>query len=189
MKTKLMIMTAVAAVLGLSATVQATPIVGSIGFTGNYSQTGGNAFTLSEATSLSITSVAISVPATTGALLGATLNSFVTPIGVNGNAPSLVGAQLWSVTVGSTIYTFDVSSAAQTLGPGNTLTLAGGGWLEDGKSADNTAGSWTLGFGASGAAFTFNNTTANNVPDGGTTVMLLGAALSGLALIKRKLVA
>jgi hypothetical protein len=29
----------------------------------------------------------------------------------------------------------------------------------------------------------------NSVPDGGTTVILLGAALSGLALIKRKLVA
>jgi len=46
----------------------------------------------------------------------------------------------------------------------------------------------SLGFGVSGESFTFQTTSAaNNVPDGGMTVLLLGAALSGLALIRRKL--
>jgi hypothetical protein len=33
------------------------------------------------------------------------------------------------------------------------------------------------------------DTSLSTVPDGGTTAMLLGAGLSGLALLKRKLVA
>ncbi len=181
---------AVAAMIGFSATVQAVPIVGSIGFTGNYTQTGGTSADLSTATSLTIVSPAISLPATTGALVGATLNTFFSPIGVNGNAPSLIGQQLWSVNVGAINYTFVVGTAGQTLGVGNTtLTLAGNGTLEDGTAADNTGGTWTLAFGASGAALTFNATSANTVPDGGTTVMLLGAAVTGLGLLRKKLVA
>jgi hypothetical protein len=192
MKNKLIIMAATVAVLaGFNA--QATPITGSIGFNGNYTQTGGDPNDLSTAISLSLFNVAISGPATSGALVGAINPTFATPIGVNGNGPSLVGAQLWSVLVGSTTFSFIVGTEAQTLGAGNTtLTLAGNGTLGDGNAADSTAGTWTLGFGVSGAAFTWNATSANSplpVPDGGTTVALLGGALAGLGLLKRKFLA
>lgn len=190
MKTKWIATAAAVALMGINVTVQAVPITGSIGFTGNYVQVGGSSSDLGTATSMNITTVFISAPATTGDLSGATLNSFATPIGVNGNAPSLIGNQLWSVDVGLTTYTFQVTTLVETLGADHTtLTLAGKGILSNGTPADDTAGTWTLGFGASGAAFTWNSTSANAVPDGGTTVMLLGGTLTGLGLLRKKLIA
>jgi hypothetical protein len=186
MKTKWIITAAATALLGFSATVQATPITGSIGFLGSFTQVGGTAGNLGTATSFTINS-----PALVGAtddLTGATLNSFVASVNVNPATPMI--GQLWSVLVGVTTYTFQVTTEAQTLGAGNTtLTLAGSGILKDGTAADDTAGDWTLAFGVSGASFRYLSTSANTVPDGGTTVLLLGAALSGLGLLRKKLAA
>jgi len=43
-----------------------------------------------------------------------------------------------------------------------------------------------LTFSTSGNSFNFGSTAANNVPDGGATVMLLGAALSAMGLLRKK---
>jgi hypothetical protein len=117
--------------------------------------------------------------------------SFTTGIGVNANAPTLAGQQLWQVLVGTTVYSFTVGTVNQTLGSGNvTLDLSGSGTLSDSISpSDNTAGTYTLAFGSSGPAFTFASTAASNLPDGGATVLLLGAALSAMGLLRRKLIA
>jgi hypothetical protein len=181
----------VAAVLMIAAAAQAAPIVGSIGFgSGVYTQVGGSPGDLGSATSFTLGTPTITAGATTGAFTGATLNTFSTSIGVNGNAPALVGQQLWKVTVGATVYTFTVSTAVETLSADHTaLDLTGRGTIADGTPADNTLGTYTLHFGASGAAFTFGATSANAVPDGGMTVILLGAALSGLGLARKKLIA
>ena len=194
MKNKLMIMTAaMAAVLGLSASVQATPISGYIGFNGSYSTVPALDGNLSTVTSFTIpfAGVAINAGQTGGALGGATLVSFIGSIGVNGNTPVLLGQQLWKVQVGSTFYNFVVGSVTQTLSPDNSaLTLTGSGTLGDSISAlDNTAGTYTLAFGVSGPSFTFASTAASNLPDGGATVLLLGAALSAMGLLRRKLIA
>jgi hypothetical protein len=50
----------------------------------------------------------------------------------------------------------------------------------------DTPGTWIFSGNQSGGTLSFS-TSNGNVPDGGMTVMLLGAALSGLALIRRKL--
>lgn len=176
-----------AAVVGMAtASLQAVPITGSIGFTGTYTQNGGTAGNLSTAVSMTINTFAIGVA--TDDLAGAIPVSFASPIGVNGNPPSLVGGQLWSVNVGGTIYTFDVTTLTQTFTSATQINLEGSGIMKNGVDED-TAGTWQLGFGKTGAAFTWQSTSATNIPDGGTTVMLLGAALSGLGLIRRKLVA
>jgi hypothetical protein len=52
---------------------------------------------------------------------------------------------------------------------------------------DPTPGTWTVTLTQSGASFAFGSTAAPNVPDGGMTLMLLGSALTGLALIRRKI--
>jgi hypothetical protein len=177
--------------LGLVSAVKATPINGSIGFTGIYTQNGGTLGNLSTATSMTIVNTVlnpITVNIATGDLAGAGAPiTFATPIGVNGNAPSLVGLQLWSATKGLITYSLKVTSEAQTFTSGIQLNMAGAGILMDGTAADNTAGTWQIGFGVSGNSFTWQSTSASNLPDGGTTAMLLGAALSGLALIRRKL--
>jgi VPDSG-CTERM motif len=189
MKNKLIIMAATVAALA-SFNAQATPITGSIGFYGAYTSNG-NPNDLSTGTLLTLNSPAIF--GATSQFTGASLVSFAPSAGINANSSSLIGSQLWSVLVGSTTYTFLVGSEVQTLGAFNTtLTLAGFGTIGDGTAADNTSGTWTLGFGASGETFNWIATSANvpaTVPDGGTTVALLGGALAGLGLLKRKFLA
>ena len=178
---------AVAAFAVTTASLQATPIVGSVGFTGTYTQNGGTLGDLTTATSFSINNVLIL--SATGQFAGATTPTFASPISVNPANSLIPNVQLWSVVVGSTTYKFLVSTETESLDTATQLNLTGSGVMTDGNAADNTAGTWQLGFGVSGASFTWQATTANSVPDGGTTVLLLGAALSGLALVKRKLAA
>jgi hypothetical protein len=176
----------VAAVLAVAASVHADPISGSIGFTGTYLQNGGTVGNLETATSFSISSVTIDDP--TGIFISATDPTFFSPINVN-PANNLLGEQLWTVMIGSTTYTLDVNSESQTFTSESQLDLAGTGTFGDGTLGDATGGTWQLQFGETGDSFTWNSTSATDVPDGGTTVLLLGAALSGLALVKRKLAA
>jgi hypothetical protein len=141
---------------------------------------------LQSATSFTINTVNIEDP--TGIFVSATDPTFYSPINVN-PANNLLGQTVWTVVIGTTTYTLDVNSESQTFTSNLQLDLAGSGTFGDGNENDNTAGTWQLQFGVTGDSFTWNATSATNVPDGGTTVMLLGAALSGLALVKRKLAA
>jgi len=176
-------------------TVQAIPIVGSLGFTGTYSQNGGTTGDLSTANNFAIgPTIAVDATTTTGAFVGAGAPlSYASPIGVNGHGPPI--GQLWSVTVGSIVYTMTVSTESQTFTSAAQLNLAGTGTISDGNPADNTPGTWQLGFGVSGTppnvSFTWQSTSANTnsgaVPDGGNTLLLLGAVLSGIALLRWKL--
>lgn len=181
MKNKYIIMAA--AVAALCSSVQATPITGSIGFGGTYTQNGGNSGDLSTATTMSINTVTIQ--STTGSFIGATSPIFATPIAVN---PGTGLSQLWQVLVGAVTYTFNVTSESQPFTSASQLNLAGSGTITD-SIGDSAAGTWQLGFGVSGDSFTWQSTSAANVPDGGTTVALLGGALAGLGLLKRKFLA
>ena len=175
---------AVAALVGFSISVQATPITGSIGFTGTYTQNGGTKGNLTTATSFSIASTTIST--TSGSFVGATTPVFASPIAVN---PATGLSTLWSVLVGSTTYSFLVTTETEPLDIASTIVLLGTGNITDGNPLDITAGVWQLSFGVSGDSFTWQATSAANVPDGGTTVMLLGAAFAGLCLFRKKVMA
>jgi hypothetical protein len=179
--------------VGMVSAVQAIPITGSIGFTGAFVQNGGTAGNLASATSFTILNTVpnpITIHDATGAFVGAGAPIvFATSVGVNATPEiSLVGAQLWSVLNGLTTYSLTVTTEGQTFTSGIQLNLAGNGILHDGNAADDTAGVWQIGFGVSGNSFTWQSTSStSSVPDGGATVMLLGAAFSGLALLRRKL--
>jgi VPDSG-CTERM motif len=185
MKNKLMTMAgAVAALVGFSPVVQATPIAGSIGFTGTFIQNGGTPGDLTTATSMTIDSTAIGT--TTGSFAGASLVSFASPIAVN---PAVGLTALWSVLVGSITYTFTSTSEAQNLTTATALHLTGDGVITDGNAADATPGTWQLGFGKSGDSFQWQSTAATDtgkVPDSGSTAVLLGAGLCGLCLFGKK---
>jgi hypothetical protein len=165
---------------------QAVPINGSIGFTGTYTQNGGTFGNLTTATSFTINTV--SVATTLGAFVGAGSPTFASPIAVNPANNLLPNVQLWSVLVGSTTYRLLVTTETESLDTPAQLNLIGAGMITDGNSADNTYGAWQLGFGVSGSSFTWQSTSAA-VPDGGATLMLLGLALSGVALLKKKITA
>jgi hypothetical protein len=187
MKNKLIMMAAaIIALASFSSDVRATPITGSIGFTGGYVQNGGTQGNLTTATSMSIINSTIGF--TSGNFIGATLLNFTTPINVN---PTVGLGQLWQVLVGTTTYTFAATSASQNLTTHTGLHILGTGTISNGNAADTTAGTFQLGFGVSGDAFQWQSTStaAGGVPDGGSTVMLLGASLAGLSFIKRKVTA
>jgi hypothetical protein len=172
-----------AAVMALAASMHASSIVGSVGFNGHYVSNGSGS-DLTTATSMSVSS--IDSVSGTGDLAGATAPySFLSPIGVNGG-PSIVGSQLWSVTVGGSTFTMTVNTEAQVLTSAATIVLQGTGTMSDGVGPlDDTTGTWQVSFGASGDSFTWQGTTAS-APDGGATAILLGVGISGLAMIRRK---
>jgi hypothetical protein len=181
--------------LGLAATVQAAQINGSLGFSGQFTQNGGTSGDLSSATTLSIGPWAVG--AAIGDFAGTTVPNVLSlisdfnvfhPITTLNGPLSPAGQTMWTVKAGNgNIYSFDVTSEMQTWNASQrTLIMSGTGTFSD-TVGDTAAGDWQLSFGVTGAAFTFQDTAATGVPDGGMTVMLLGAALSGLALIRRKL--
>jgi hypothetical protein len=106
-------------------------------------------------------------------------------------------ATVWSFEVGSGLnvvtYSFILQTVTSTLGAGGTVDLGGTGLLEiSGGSTDfsNTEATWSFSTAGSSGDDTFGFIAGDAaVPDGGTTAMMLGAGLSGLALLKRKLVA
>jgi len=203
MKNKLIKLgSAAAAILAVTASVQADPIVGSIGFTGTFTPSGPGS-DMTTYTSVSITTTEIKDP--TGAFANSPVileSGLYSPIGINsgvGNLASPVNQVLWSISAGGVIYTFTVNTEVQEYayaipGGSSSVGLAGTATITDTAGDDATPGSYTLAFSESTsgtqATFTFNNTSASSsVPDGGATAILLGAALSGVGLLRKKLIA
>jgi hypothetical protein len=201
MKNYLMTVAGAAAVfLAVAQTTQAIPITGSISLHGDetaFTGTGGAGSVdgdLSTAKSIVFNAVVVSSsPAPTGSFAGlGGLTVTMAPF-LNVNPAALPAGAIWSVGGFSlTLSTLNTLFASAT-----SLTLYGTGTFSDGAPADSTAGDWTATFTSSGAGspggvtFGFNSSSSaiSTVPDGGTTAMLLGGALAGLGLLKRKFMA
>ncbi len=191
MKNKWLVAGAVAAFVAFSATVQATPIVGSISFTGGSLSFGANSVTF--LTDSSVANTPGIVP--TGSFAGTggaapvhftSITSF-TPL-----APSPV-SPLWTFTFGLLTYSFNLTSLSVVTDDqaDGILRLKGNGTVSitgTGSTYTPTFATWTLAS-TGGNAPIFGFVAGNKAPDGGTTVMLLGAGLSGLALLRKKLAA
>ncbi len=104
--------------------------------------------------------------------------------------PSSPTSPLW--TVGG--FTFNLTSSTVVLQNSQFLIIKGKGFLT-GNGFDATPGIWAFtsqqSDGSEQDSFSFSANTAaqpgGQVPDGGSTVALLGAALVGVAAIRRKL--
>ena len=182
-----------AAVLALTQTMQATQLTGNIGFTGQVELN-----TSSPATASAVTSwIAPEVEGTSGAFTVIANNTPVTFTSStwNFNTPfTLTGINpFWSVdgftfvlqssyilsqggTPGSTGYTV-VDGSGYVSGNGYSQTEMSWNFTISDPPANDTTPSWTF------------QASADSVPDGGATVMLLGIALSGVGLLKKKLMA
>ena len=92
---------------------------------------------------------------------------------------------LWTLKAGQ--YTFTATGITDYSQTPTFLQIAGTGYAHvDGK--DNTPGIWTiLQTGGQGHTIQFGSDAQVPVPDGGMTVIMLSAALSGLGLLKKKL--
>jgi hypothetical protein len=179
-------MACAAMALGLAATVQAAQITGDISLAGNFTVTGGNINTATKFATFSKTMVT----SVDGDFAGITLYTpgSITMVPFTFNPlPSTGQAPLWTAVSGVTLgASFDLTTITSMAQPGDrTLTLHGTGTMHL-TGFDDTPGTWVFSGNQSGQTLSFSSSNGN-VPDGGMTVMLLGAALSGLALIRRKL--
>jgi hypothetical protein len=198
MKNKFKLMAgAVAALVGFTATVQAIPISGQISFSGLAVLDSANLSLATKFMSYSNSAGTTPFPQVglhSGSYLpvpggtSATFSGFTfSPL------PGSVPFTLWSFTIGSLTYSFQVKSLSVPTQNGTFLNVIGTGlaFITGAGSIYDVAG--TSGVfsitdtGSGGPTFTFGANTI--VPDGGTTVMLLGAGLSGLALLRKKLAA
>lgn len=141
----------------------------------------------------------VAFPVGNNAFVSAALGSFAPAVGASASqngfafnptlSPSPV-APLWTITSGALAgWTFSLDAITLVdQGTPGFLNLAGVGRFNDNVAGgfDETEGGWTFTVTSSGSLFTWTSSNAS-VPDGGMTVMLLGAALSGLGLIRRKL--
>jgi hypothetical protein len=195
MKNKMLKSAVVAVVaVALAQTVQATPIGGAIAFSGGASLNTGNANTATEVISWTGVTVTSESGAFTPILTGTPV-SLQSPWFFN-SAPGYIPAltSFWSVGT----FTFNLLSSSIASQSGGFLNVNIAGTVTSSTPGlDPTAFNGTFqvanppGVGSLGdpAAIFSARLSFSSVPDGGTTVLLLGAALSGLALLKRKFAA
>ena len=187
MKNIFKIVAATAVAVAITQTVQAVPnpINGNIGFSGTAVLDTSDANTATKVITWGTDNV---VGSDSGSFVGlVTIGDAVTllaPWSFNSTGPL---NNFWKVDG----FTFTLNSSSIFSQVGGFLNVSISGTVS-GNGFDTTAfsGSLQLANPSANGATTFTERLSfNSVPDGGTTVLLLGAALSGLALMKRKFVA
>lgn len=183
MKFKLSIIAAVAtAVMAFTSTIQAVPLTGNIGFSGSATLNSSDANTATQVVSWGTNAI----DSRSGVFVGFVTIGDVVALVSPWNFTSGAVANFWQVDG----FAFNLASSSATIGGGFiNVVLAG---TVSGHGYDPTAftGSFQVANpSANGATVFTTRLSFASVPDGGTTILLLGAAFSGLALIKRKLVA
>ncbi len=103
--------------------------------------------------------------------------------------PSTPTPALWSVDG----FTFDLAKITSVIrfavGTAKFLTVVGDGWVS-GNDFDRSEGSWSFSTQTPSAQGRFSFSAATSVaavPDGGMTIIMLGVALSGLGIMRRKI--
>ena len=202
MKTGMMKLLAGAAISTWVIAAQAIPITGSISFGGTavLGNESGDPVTLANATKFTSISAVVQFGAS-GSFSGVSYPTPATWSPFTFVPPTSSIVPLWTLTSGGMVFSFDSTSMTTAYdAAAGTLDIAGTGvaHIVDTSSNpviyDDTAGTWTMTVTSRGTLFTFNDTTIIPptippiaVPDGGMTLALLGTALSGLALLRRKL--
>jgi hypothetical protein len=167
----------------LISTAVAVPINGAISFNGLPTF---NATPISGATAFTAFG---SVQVQTGSQFGsyAGIPNDYTPVTFTPfvfSPPAGTVTPLWTLTFGGLTYSFDATSMTSSFNSANNIWNIGGNGIAHITGFTDTAGTWNLHAGNEGSSFTFGSST--NVPDGGTTSMLLGMALLGLGFIARR---
>ena len=189
MKSKIMkVVVAVAAVVALGMTVQAVPISGSISFSDTFTANGTFPSTSTAITSITGVTVSQALGDYSGIPHGTSVNFSAVTAGTPFIfSPSTPFNTVWQIVIGTTTYSFDISSTTSVVRGSSTLLLEGTGVAHI-TGFDATAGTWNLTLNQNGGLLNFSGG-ATTIPDGGVTVMLLGAALSAMGLFRKKLIA
>ena len=169
-------------------TASAVGITGEISLDGSYTVNVAN-FNAGFATKFtSFSGVAVSA-APTGAYAG-TAGSAVTHSGFKFDP--FVGPiiPLWTFTSGGLTYSFDLVSMGIDFRNKKSIVMSGSG-LAHITGFDDTVGNWLLSANTAGTTFSFSSTNASEeaVPEAGATLPLLGLAVMGLGLFRKKFAA
>ena len=108
----------------------------------------------------------------TGTGLGAVLTGPVTP--------------QWTFSSGGNTYTFDLLALTDGTITAGTMSLSGTG-IAYINGGDPSAAVWALQGSGGKFTFKFSSSTTTAVPDGGSAVALLGIALAGIEVVRRKI--
>jgi hypothetical protein len=193
MKNIMKIAGVVAVAAALTQSIQAVSVTGNIGFTGGVTYDTASAGTATEVTSwinpfVTLRSGAfLSVPVGTAATFAAPwtfANAGLNPFwSAGGYTFQLLSSFVFQQ--GGTIFSGPLA---------NGFVVVDGTGIVSGNGYDPTVMSWSFTSQDPKASvnpdtWTFSASAASLVPDGGSTVMLLGIALSGLALLRKKMTA
>ncbi len=179
--------------LALSAQAISTPISGNISFSGTTTIDSTSFVTATRF--LSFQNVVVGAPsALSGDYVGTSGAAVtVTPFIWSPPTASTPLNPLWTFVSGGNTYSFDLSILHVDYASPTGLLLSGlGTGLITGPGMEklNTTGTWDFSSQTLGqTSFTFSSTTtvpSAAVPDGGSTVAMLGASLLGLSIMKRK---
>ena len=179
--------------LALSAQAISTPISGNISFSGTTTIDSTSCVTATRF--LSFQNVVVGAPsALSGDYVGTSGAAVtVTPFIWSPPTASTPLNPLWTFVSGGNTYSFDLSILHVDYASPTGLLLSGlGTALITGPGMEklNTTGTWDFSSQTLGqTSFTFSSTTtvpSAAVPDGGSTVAMLGASLLGLSIMKRK---
>ncbi len=165
----------------LSQNASAIPITGEVSFAGSYTINNPNLALATAFTSFSGVTVSLAPTGDYAGLAGSavTMTPFTfDPFPAGGIVP------LWSI-VGSPGTTFDLLALNVAFESPTALLLTGTGIARK-TGRDNTPGTWILSANTLGTTFSFSSTNSS-IPDGGTTVALLGMGLVGVEGLRRKL--
>jgi hypothetical protein len=166
------------------------PITGAIDMSGTANNL--NSTLLGSATSVAFFT-GVTVGGTPTGTFAGTSGASVTWSGFSWPSNVLV-APLWTFTSGANTYSFDLANVSVFSQSNSFLNLMGSGTFHV-TGFDDTPGLWSFTISNPGGGahanfdFTFANsqTATGGVPDGGMTVALLGLALVGVEVLRRKL--
>jgi hypothetical protein len=164
-----------------SQQAQAVTMTGGISFAGGYTPQDGSGTQPDLTLATQISFGPTFVFSTSGSFTSVLTFSAVTMNSPLVFSPPTPLSPLW--TVGG--FTFNLLTLTQQAGTTpSSLTLTGTGTIV-GNSFDPTSGNWIATFNSGGGTFSWSSSTSS-VPDGGSAVALLGIALAGVEVLRRK---
>jgi hypothetical protein len=177
-------MAALCAVAIAGPNARANSITGSIGF-------GASGVTVDSPNLATATDFEVAHPFTStesGTYSTVPMFTPVTFTGFQFNPPAAGVTPLWTFDVGLDVYSFDATSLQSFYNSSLEEWDIGGRGVATVTGFSATEGTWNVNLSQSGASFVFDSSAAPNspVPDGGSTVTLLGSALMGLCAFSRK---
>lgn len=168
---------------------QANTIVGGISFNGNvtpYTTTDGTGtpaanYIVAHSVVFGPSVVSLGANGSFAGISAGTPVTMYSPLVINPpQLPIPATSPLWQVTVGSTTFSFTLSTLTEPVDTATAMELTGSGIMSDGNPADSNTGTWVATFTTSGSTFSWNASSSANVPEAGTTLLLLGLGLTAL---------